>query len=335
MGAFGERLRREREMRGVSLDEISAATKIGTRLLRAVEDEQFDLLPGGIFNKGFVRAYAKYLGIDEEAAVADYLSASGHGDPDLRVLAAQTASGSYNRADTLNTSPSRPASFPFIPVLILIVVVTAASGAWHIYQDRQRNLEVKQKPAQSVSPAATAPAPETTPGSASDGQSSAAEAGQKPTDADATSAKTRTNTEHVHSAPPGKTATTPQNPAASAKAADLPSKDAPSSGGVPAGNLIAAATSAETSGTPFEIIVKAKDRAWVSIKSDGKIMVRGIIKPPDVKTIHANDQVVFWTGNAGDVQVSFNGREVPLSGGQNQERVLVFNSRGLLSEASQ
>ena len=58
MGAFGERLRREREMRNISLDEIAAVTKIGTRLLRALEDEQFDLLPGGIFNKGYVRAYA-------------------------------------------------------------------------------------------------------------------------------------------------------------------------------------------------------------------------------------------------------------------------------------
>ena len=77
MGNFGQRLKREREMRGVSLDEIAQATKIGTRSLRALEDEDFDRLPGGIFNKGFVRAYARFLGIDEEQAVADYLIASG------------------------------------------------------------------------------------------------------------------------------------------------------------------------------------------------------------------------------------------------------------------
>ena len=77
MGNFGQRLKREREMRGVSLDEIAQATKIGTRSLRALEDEDFDRLPGGIFNKGFVRAYARFLGIDEEEAVADYLVASG------------------------------------------------------------------------------------------------------------------------------------------------------------------------------------------------------------------------------------------------------------------
>lgn len=74
---FGERLQREREMRGISLEEIAASTKIGTRSLRALEKEEFDQLPGGVFNKGFVRAYAKYLGIDEEQAVADYMAAMG------------------------------------------------------------------------------------------------------------------------------------------------------------------------------------------------------------------------------------------------------------------
>lgn len=72
MGAFGERLRREREMRGITLDEISESTKISRRHLESLEKEDFDSLPGGIFNKGFVRAYARFLGLDEDQAVADY-----------------------------------------------------------------------------------------------------------------------------------------------------------------------------------------------------------------------------------------------------------------------
>src|SRR5437868_14141417 len=63
-------------MRGITLDEIATATKISTRNLRALEDEKFKQLPGGIFNKGFVRAYAKFLGIDEEHIVAEYEAAS-------------------------------------------------------------------------------------------------------------------------------------------------------------------------------------------------------------------------------------------------------------------
>jgi len=75
VGAFGEKLRKQRELRGVSLDAISTVTKISPRMLRAIEDEHFDQLPGGVFNKGFVRAYARQVGLDEEEAVSDYLAA--------------------------------------------------------------------------------------------------------------------------------------------------------------------------------------------------------------------------------------------------------------------
>jgi cytoskeleton protein RodZ len=76
-GSFGDNLKREREMRGVSLDEISAATRIATRFLQAIESEQWDQLPGGVFNRGFVRAVAHYLGLDEENIVAEYVLAAG------------------------------------------------------------------------------------------------------------------------------------------------------------------------------------------------------------------------------------------------------------------
>src|SRR5579863_7025892 len=74
---FGESLKREREMRGVTLEEISAATRIATRFLKAIEDEQWDQLPGGVFNRGFVRAVARFLGLDEENIVAEYTLAVG------------------------------------------------------------------------------------------------------------------------------------------------------------------------------------------------------------------------------------------------------------------
>jgi cytoskeleton protein RodZ len=76
-GTFGDNLKREREMRGVSLDEISAATRIATRFLQAIENDQWDQLPGGVFNRGFVRAVAHYLGLDEESIVAEYVLAAG------------------------------------------------------------------------------------------------------------------------------------------------------------------------------------------------------------------------------------------------------------------
>lgn len=82
LGTFGETLRKEREKRGITLESVSEGTKIGTRFLRALEAGQFDQLPGGVFNKGFVRAYARHIGLDEDKTVADFMAASGQSAPD-------------------------------------------------------------------------------------------------------------------------------------------------------------------------------------------------------------------------------------------------------------
>lgn len=76
-GNFGERLKRERELREVTLEEITSATRIGPRFLAALENEDWSKLPGGIFNRGFVRSIARYLGLDEEAFLAEYDLAHG------------------------------------------------------------------------------------------------------------------------------------------------------------------------------------------------------------------------------------------------------------------
>ena len=71
-------------MRGVTLQEISAATKISVRFLKSIENEEFSRLPGGIFNRSFVRAYARYLGLDEDPLLEEYqLAARTQGDVDL------------------------------------------------------------------------------------------------------------------------------------------------------------------------------------------------------------------------------------------------------------
>lgn len=73
MANFGDTLKRERELRKITLREVSEATKIGLRYLEALEGNRFDQLPGGLFNKGFIRAYAKFVGLDPEALVHAYL----------------------------------------------------------------------------------------------------------------------------------------------------------------------------------------------------------------------------------------------------------------------
>jgi cytoskeleton protein RodZ len=72
---FGEELRQERVSRGIALETISGSTKIVTRYLAALEDEQFDVLPGGILSKGIVRGYARAVGLDESTWVERFLAA--------------------------------------------------------------------------------------------------------------------------------------------------------------------------------------------------------------------------------------------------------------------
>lgn len=73
MACFGELLRRERELREISLGEVAEATKINLRLLEAIERNDFDALPGGLYNRGIVRAYCEFIGADADAMVNDYL----------------------------------------------------------------------------------------------------------------------------------------------------------------------------------------------------------------------------------------------------------------------
>jgi cytoskeletal protein RodZ len=83
--SFGEELRRERLVRDISLEEISSATKISVRLLKALEASDLSHLPSPAFTRGFIRAYARHVGIDPEekvnAYLADLTSASSPVDP--------------------------------------------------------------------------------------------------------------------------------------------------------------------------------------------------------------------------------------------------------------
>jgi cytoskeleton protein RodZ len=72
MTNFGISFKKAREHRGLSFAQIADETRISTRFLEAIENEEFDLLPGGIFNRGFIRTYAQRVGLDPDAAVKEY-----------------------------------------------------------------------------------------------------------------------------------------------------------------------------------------------------------------------------------------------------------------------
>jgi cytoskeleton protein RodZ len=69
---LGEKLRQAREERGISISEVAEQTRISPMYLESIENDNYKPLPGGIFNKGFVKAYSKYVGLDEHEALQDY-----------------------------------------------------------------------------------------------------------------------------------------------------------------------------------------------------------------------------------------------------------------------
>lgn len=81
MGRFGEELRKERESRGIALETISEKTKVVTRYLSALEDDHFEVLPGGILSKGIVRGYVRTVGLDETDWMQRFLAASQKPEP--------------------------------------------------------------------------------------------------------------------------------------------------------------------------------------------------------------------------------------------------------------
>ncbi len=270
MGSFGDKLRRERELRGVALDDIAGATKIGTRMLRALEEEHFEILPGGIFNKGFVRAYAKYLGLNEDEAVADYLTAAGDSSLDPRVIAEQNSS----RIDRSggDSGGSRAPSFPIIPVLILLLVIAAGAGGWQIYQERVRDRQAKLDAARAAStnsqPAATEPTYLPKPADATSSTGQANESSSKlespnsnqtanTAGSEKTSTAVKSPTNLNAPAKPGDSATTQQTVQAAA-ATKLPGVE----------NQKAAVVAPGANQQPFEVTVRA-DRQSVGVDQIG------------------------------------------------------------------
>ena len=126
-GTFGERLKRERELREVTPEEIASATRIAPRFLDALENEVWEKLPGGVFNRGFVRSIARYLGLDEEAFLAEYDMAHG-----------PEASAVPSYAEDRIPRPSK-----WIPAALVLGIIVLLAGllyggfvAWRYYQAR-------------------------------------------------------------------------------------------------------------------------------------------------------------------------------------------------------
>ena len=151
--SLGARLREAREARGLSLRELSDQTRIARRYLEAIEADDYKELPGGIFNRSFIKAYAKAVGFNEAEAVGAYTEvARAHGEEPDELPTSRQHSRIYMDGDNARS--------PFVTALLSLVILAIISlgiyAGLHYYQ--RRNAErAAAPPTPTGTPAAVAP----------------------------------------------------------------------------------------------------------------------------------------------------------------------------------
>jgi cytoskeleton protein RodZ len=147
---FGARLRAAREGRGISLRSIADTTKISVRALEALERNDISQLPGGLFSRAFVRAYAAQVGLDPEQTIADFITRF----PDDSVTQGHPRTRALVDAVERELRRKQPRLSPLRVALVAVPVLAAALYAG--FSDRRPPAIV---PGEPVAEAATRPAP--------------------------------------------------------------------------------------------------------------------------------------------------------------------------------
>lgn len=312
MGPFGERMRREREMRGVALEEIAEATKISTRFLRALEEENLKQLPGGIFNRGFVRAYAKFLGMDEELAVADWNAAERATEALLMPMATSSGKVIAMPAGVLANASQpelelgereRDPGRWVMAAAVAVVAILGVSGVVYKFVDARRS-KASLSPAAAVVKAESHPAPVVAAPAAPATVSSSPAASPS-------------------SAAPGATRV-PENAAA-------PEKTSVNTNTVKTAGAqeLAAVETATAAPGKFLLNLRAREDSWVEVKADGKTILQSVIAAGSQRRFEAERELVVKVGNAAGVELAHNGHQLPQFATGMKTKTLTFTAGGL------
>ncbi|HLJ58739.1 MAG TPA: RodZ domain-containing protein [bacterium] len=276
---IGERLRNAREARGLSLDDVEAATRIRRRYLEALEEEAFDRLPGPAYVRGFLNAYASHLGLPPEEIASMYPMPLG-----ARVAV---------RASPVDVriTPVTPRSRArrFVIGASLVLLCGAAVIAYILY-GQLRQFTGTPEPTSQGSASTTSPsaAPSTVPG-ASQGPAAAG------------TSSTGTPSARSVTAPPATAATPPSGPGGATGTSPAPGASQPGSA-VPLQAIMSAA--------PVTVAAVATDRSWVRAVADGVTVFEGFLSAGDQQVWQAKRQLTLRIGNASALTLTVNGRSV-------------------------
>jgi cytoskeleton protein RodZ len=141
--SIGEQLRLAREERGIGLREICDQTRISVHYLEAIETNDYKRLPGGVFNRSFIKAYARYVGYDEREAIEGYTRyLREHGESGDEVNTTPITSKVYTETPATRS----PILTVILALLILALLTAAALGALHWFQKRAENQTSNDRP---------------------------------------------------------------------------------------------------------------------------------------------------------------------------------------------
>jgi cytoskeleton protein RodZ len=300
--SFGEKLKQEREKRKITLEQISLSTKIGTRMLQALEADKFNQLPGGIFNKGFVRAYSRVVGLDEDQTVAEYLEASGEAPPISTEIEAREDTHRENeetvrRLEAISDTPARQLPWGLFAALLLVVAL--ALSVWSHHRREHARQAVPAAATTAVTPPPAAPVSSEAPSGVS---------GEVPSEtngAASSSSISPTTGSPAGKSTPSSASETPRGAAAIAPAAP----------------------------GEFTIVIRAHEESWVSTTADGKTISHETLEPGSERVIRGREEIIVKTGNAGGIDFLLNGKKIDTGGTLGEVRTVTFGPQGILPNA--
>ncbi len=267
---IGERLRNAREAKGFTLGEMEGITRIRAIYLQALEDEQFERLPGPVYTKGFLRAYASALGLDPDRVLDTYPRLFE--EPSGPIVAAHAL-----KVPIHPTAPRSRLRRIGIYAAILVVAVLVAFGTIGYLQLREL--------AQPVPPEIAAPAPQPAP---------PAPAPQPPV-----------QTEPVQPQPgPPPVPPAPPQP----EPAQPPATPEPPQTTVPPRSVKPAAPAVQPQAGGVSIEVRATGMSWLRVTADGEQIFQGFVNDGDVRVWRARKSLTLRVGNSPVVRVLVNGQ---------------------------
>lgn len=158
-GSLGVQLRSAREAQGVSLRQISEQTRIQMRYLEAIEADDFKSLPGGIFNRSFVKAYARQVGLDEDEIMESYTrTAREQGTP-----ADEEMPTSYQPRVYTNGDSTRSPTVNILLAALVVGIFCAGVYALQHWYSRRTSAPVVADATPAPTASVTAPTPAPTP----------------------------------------------------------------------------------------------------------------------------------------------------------------------------